>query len=226
MFLALLAVTAAPVSAQARARSSAERPTVPASLAAAVRASIADRWSVDSARVRLEWGSVPGAATLSAGMPFRLLGKGTDGWFVTLFEPAAGSPVAIRVRAGVFDSVSVATRTLAGGVELTTADMRREARILWGSPATDTLAPAEGWLTRRPLAAGDVFGPATATPPQVVRAGDAVRLEWSRGGVIVALDGIALGSGALGQIVRVRIAERGGQRSGRVSGPNAVRLDS
>lgn len=212
-----LVLAATPVSAQA---------TVPAPLAAAVGGAIASRWSVDSSRIRLEWGSVPGAASLSAGMPFHLLGKGDDGWFVALFEPVAGSPVAIRVRAGALDSVSVATRALGSDVELAASDLRRDARVRWGSPATNGATPAEGWRTRRPLAAGEAFTAATAAPPQVVRAGDAVRLEWSRGGVLVALDGIALGSAALGQIVRVRIAERGGQRSGRVTGPNAVRLDS
>jgi flagella basal body P-ring formation protein FlgA len=224
--IAVMALTAAGASAQAASKPSAARASVPAPLAAAVGGAIAGRWAVDSMRVRLEWGSVPGAAVLSAATPFHLVGKGDDGWFVALFGPAAGSPVAIRVHAGVLDSVSVAARALGTGVELVATDLRRDARVRWGVPAAAALAPAEGRVTRRPLAEGDAISDANATPPQVVRSGDAVRLEWRRGGVIVALDGVALGSAAMGQTVRVRIAERGGQRSGRVTGPNAVRLDS
>lgn len=223
---AVLALTAAGASAQAAARPPATHASVPAPLAAAVGGAIADRWAVDSVRVRLEWGSVPGAAALSAATPFQLVGKGDDGWFVALFGPAAGSPVAIRLHAGVLDSVSVAARALGTGVELAATDLRRDARVRWGAPTAPAAASLEGWVTRRPLAKGDAISEANAAPPQVVHSGDAVRLEWRRGGVIVALDGVALGSAAMGQTVRVRIAERGGQRSGRVTGPNAVRLDS
>lgn len=219
--LALLMAAARPLPAQAPAGAG-----VPGSLARAVAGAVAAQWSADSTRVRLEWGPVPSAAALGPATPFRLMGKGTDGWFVAVFEPAAGSPAAVRVRAGVLDTVPVAARALGSGVTLAATDIRRDARVQWGAPADSAITPGEGWLTRRPLAAGDVLSATTVTPPQLVRAGEAVRLEWHRGGVAIGLDGVALGPGALGQTVRVRLAERGGQRSGRVVGPNAVRLDS
>ena len=199
---------------------------VPPALAGVVTAGFAKEWSTDSAAIRLEWGAVPGAAVLGPATPFRLMGKGTDGWYVAVFEPRLASPVAVRVRAGRLDTVTVAARPLAVSAVLTAADLRREARIAWGMPAPGGNEPGEGWVTRRPLVAGEAVTAANAVPPQLVKAGEAVQLEWQRGGVVVGLGGVALGSGALGETVRVRLAERGGQRTGRIVGPNAVRLDS
>jgi flagella basal body P-ring formation protein FlgA len=166
---------------------------VPAPLAAAVRASLAAQWAADSASVRLDWGAVPTAAALTPATPFSVLGRGTDGWYVALFRPPAGSPVAVKLRAGTMDTLTVAARPLTANTT---------------------------------LAAGEPLTASTALPPQMVKAGDAVHLEWRRSGIVVGLEGVALGSGALGQTVRVRLPERGGQRSGRVVGPDAVRLDS
>jgi flagella basal body P-ring formation protein FlgA len=199
---------------------------MPAGLDAAVAAGLAAEWSVDPAAVRLEWGAVPAAAVLGPATPFRLMGKGTDGWYVAVFEPRLSSPVAVRVRAGRHDPVTVAARPVGIYVVLAAADLRREARTAWGMPAPGGARPGEGWVTRRPLAAGEAVTAATAVPPQLVKAGDAVQLEWQRGGVMVGLGGVALGSGALGETVRVRLAQRGGQRTGRIVGPNAVRLES
>jgi flagella basal body P-ring formation protein FlgA len=199
---------------------------VPAPLASAVATALAAQWSANSSEVRLEWGGVPGAAALTPTTPFRVLGRGTDGWYVALFQPSGGSPVALRVRAGTLDTLTVAARRLPANATLAAEDIRREARLRWGPPAAATAVPGEGWVTRRPLAPGDPLTEATVLPPQMVKAGDAVHLEWRRAGIVVALEGVALGSGALGQTVRVRLAERGGQRSGRVVGPGAVRIDS
>ncbi len=217
----LLLLLASPCAAQAH-RPEAQ---VPGRLAAAVAGAAARQWVVDSARVRLEWGVVPTAAALSDSTPFSLSGKGADGWMIAVFTPATGSPAAVRVRVGLLDSVTVAVRSIARGATLAAGDSRRDERVRWGVPAPE-LVPGEGWVTRRPLAAGDEITPSSATAPQVIKSGDQVRVEWRRGAVTVALDGVAMGSGALGESVSVRLAERGGQRRGKVMGPGSVRLES
>jgi flagella basal body P-ring formation protein FlgA len=224
--LTLASLLASGAAAAQTADRQAAGPPVPPAVAAAVLDGIAREWSADPAGIRLEWGAVPAAAVLGPTTPFRLMGKGTDGWYVAVFEPRLASPVAVRLRAGRVDTITVAARPLGINLVLASEDLRRDVRLAWGNPAADGAQPGEGWVTRRPLAAGDPITAANAMPPQLVKAGDAVQLEWQRGGVMVGLGGIALGSGALGETVRVRLAERGGQRSGRIVGPNAVRLES
>jgi flagella basal body P-ring formation protein FlgA len=180
---------------------------------------------VDSSAIRLEWGAIPAAAALSDSTVFSLMGKGGDGWLVALFEPAGKSPVAVRVRAGVLDSVLVAARPLVSGSTLAVSDIKAEMKVRWGVPVSGA-RPGEGWVLRRSLAAGQELTLPSVSAPQVVRSGDPVRVEWQRGVVTVALDGIALASGSLGETVSVRLAERGGQRRGRVMGPGSVRLES
>jgi flagella basal body P-ring formation protein FlgA len=190
-----------------------------------VAGAVARQWSADSAAIQLEWGVIPTAAALSDSTPFSLSGKGGDGWLVALFAPVKKSPVAVRVRAGVLDSVAVAARPLASGTTLASGDFSREIRLRWGVPVAEA-GPADGWVLRRSLAVGQELTPNTVMPPQVVRSGDEVRVEWQRGTVTVALEGVALASGALGETVSVRLAQRGGQRRGRVTGPGTVRLES
>ncbi|HYC30817.1 MAG TPA: flagellar basal body P-ring formation chaperone FlgA [Gemmatimonadales bacterium] len=199
---------------------------VPAAVSVAVAFEIAGRWGVEADGVRLEWGAVPAAAAVRDSTPFRLVGKGMDGSFVVVFEPAGASPAAVRVRAGVADSAVRATRALARGTVLAAEDLRTEPSVQWGPPREGGDMPAAGWTTLRPLASGDLVTSANAAMPQIVKAGDPVRVEWRRGGVLVALDGVALNPAGVGQPVRVRLGGRGGQRSGQASGPGLVSLDS
>lgn len=217
----LLALSAAPCSAQAA------RPAVPVPplLAAAVAGAVARQWAADSAAVALEWGAVPTAAVLSDSTPFTLSGKGGDGWLIALFTPVRKSPVAVRVRGGIRASVAVAARSLPSGTTLGTGDVTHETRVQWGIP-TIAMPPSDGWVMRRSLAAGQELTASSVAPPPVVRSGDQVRVEWQQGAVTVGLDGVALAAGALGEAISVRLAQRGGQRRGRVTGPGSVRLES
>ena len=109
--------------------------------------------------IRLEWGSIPSGTVASDSTPFRLTGKGTDGWLVALFQPAGKSRRRGAGARGVLDSVHVAARPLARGATLTAGDLRPATAVRWGTP-TATVLPAEGWVTRRALAAGDELTPA------------------------------------------------------------------
>lgn len=217
----LLLLVATPGMAQAG------RPAVavPPRLAEAVAGAAATQLAADSSAVRLEWGAIPSAASLSDSTPFSLSGKGTDGWLVALFTPVAKSPLAVRVRVGVLDSVPIAARPVTRGATLAPADVRREQRVRWGTSSA-AVSPEAGWVARRAFAAGDVITSSSVTAPQVVQSGDQVRVEWQRGTVTVALDGVALASGGMGETVSVRLAQRGGQRRGRITGPGSVRLES
>ena len=194
-------------------------------LAARVAARIADSWRVPVGQVRLLWGHSSGAGSPADETTFRVLGRGEDGWFVVVFDPAASAAVAVRVRAGVERPVMVASRSLPAGSRLTDGDLREEMRVHWGVPASDSvLAPAAGWEVRRLLAAGEVVAaPAVAAPP-LVFAGQPVRMEWQRGGVEVSVMGIALNSAHRGETVHARLEERPARLTGTVVAPGTAVL--
>jgi flagella basal body P-ring formation protein FlgA len=194
-------------------------------LAARVAARIADAWRVPVEQVRLSWGRSSGIASPTDETTFRVLGRGEDGWFVVVFDPAASAAMAVRVRAGIERPVMVASRSLPAGSRIGDGDLREEMRVRWGVPSTDSLAaPAPGWEVRRPLNAGEVVAaPAVAAPP-LVFAGQPVRMEWQRGGVEVSVMGIALNNARRGETVRARLEERPARLTGTVVAPGTAVL--
>jgi flagella basal body P-ring formation protein FlgA len=193
-------------------------------LAGRVAARIADAWRVPVEQVRLSWGR-GGAAARGGSGPVRRLGRGEDGWYVVVFDPAEPHAVAVRVRAGVERPVVVATRSLPAGATLADGDLREESRVHWGVPSPDpVLAPGVGWELRRPLRAGEVVTSPAATPPPLVLAGQPVRFEWHRGGVEVSVVGIALNNARRGETVRARLEERPARLTGTVTAAGTALL--
>lgn len=194
-------------------------------LAARVAARIASAWRVPVGQVRLLWGHSSCTGSPADETTFRVLGRGEDGWFVVVFDPAASAAVAVRVRAGVERPVMVASRSLPAGSRLADGDLREEMRVHWGVPASDSVpAPGSGWEVRRLLAAGEVVAaPAVAAPP-LVYAGQPVKMEWQRGGVEVSVMGIALNNARRGETVRARLEERPARLTGTVVAPGTAVL--
>ena len=196
------------------------------SLASRVAARIADAWRVPVEQLRLTWGRSSGTDSPSEDTTFRVLGRGEDGWFVVVFDPAAHEAMAVRVRAGIERPVMIASRSLPAGSRLAEGDLREEMRVHWGVPAADSvLAPGTGWEVRRPLVAGEVVAAPAVAPPPLVFAGQPVKLEWQRGGVEVSVMGIALNNARRGETVRARLEERPARLTGTVVAPGtAVRV--
>jgi flagella basal body P-ring formation protein FlgA len=194
-------------------------------LVARVASRIAETWKVPVGQVRLAWGRAAGPATFADDVPFRILGRGEDGWLVIVFDPAETGATAVRVRAGVERAVMVATRSLPTGAKLSDGDLREETRVHWGIPPTDSaVLPGVGWDVRRALAAGEVAEPPAVVAPPLVIAGQPVRLEWQRGGVQVSVVGIALNSARRGETVRARLEERPARLTGTVTAPGTAVL--
>jgi len=201
----------------------AEAPAVPAGITTRVAALLAERWSVPAGAVLVQWSAPPGGVTLAADVPFRLLG-GDDGWFAAVLEPPRRPPRAIRLRAGVAETVTVAARPLARGSRLREGDLALAARVRWGAPDSAQSRPSAGWLVRRAVAAGTTLEAPIVTPPPVVAAGAQVSVEWVSRAISVRFEGTALHDAALGEPVLVRPAGRAGAVRGTVTGPAAVRL--
>ena len=191
---------------------------------ASMGSSLAARWAVPASRVVLAWGSAARLPGAGPDVPFRLLGGDAAGWFAAVFEPEGHPAVAVRVRAGVVESVTVAARPLSRGARLTPPDIGRVVRTDWGAPRPDSVGPAEGWVVRRAVAAGTLLDAQLVAPPPAVSAGALVRVEWTQGNVTLGFDGTALHDAALGAHILVRPAGRSAAVRGTVVGPAAVRL--
>jgi flagella basal body P-ring formation protein FlgA len=197
----------------------------PRALVTRVAGRIADTWKVPIEQVRLAWGRPTSVPQIAEDAPFRILGRGEDGWFVIVFDPAEPHAAAVRVRAGVERSVRVATRSLPAGAALAEGDLREELRVHWGIPSPDsTVQPAAGWEVRRAIAEGEVVTPPAVVAPPIVLAGQPVKLEWERGGVQVSVIAIALNSARRGETVRARLEERPARLTGTVTAPGTATL--
>src|SRR5438132_12859438 len=91
---------------------------VPPATRSMVTERIAEGWRVNPEALRLEWGRVEGSIPVGDSVQVRLSGRGTSGWFVAVFIPPIGDPVAVRVRAGLDDTVAIAARPLLSGARL------------------------------------------------------------------------------------------------------------
>lgn len=205
-------------------------PHVPRPLARRVAERFASDWGRPSSTIRLAWGRATARETLAAGVEFRVLGRGTGGWFAVVFEPDGARARAMQVRAGVVETTTVAARSLPAGATLASGDIREERTVRWGAP-TETRArfveaARPGWHTRRPVAVGDVLAWPAVTPPPMVVAGQPLKLEWVRDGVRVELTGVALNDARQGETVRARVPERPARLLARVIAPGVAELPS
>lgn len=185
---------------------------------------IAQEWSVPPESLHLQW-SDPAGASASPHADIRLIGRGTDGWFTIAVDPTGPDAAALRVRAGVDDTVLVAAKPLNLGARIREGDLRKELRLRWGPPrARDEETPGIGWEIRRPLAAGDVVAWPVAIAPSVITTGQMVRMEWARGLVRISVEGAALNTARIGETVRVRVAGRRDAISGQATAPGTAIL--
>ena len=199
---------------------------VPDSAAACVSTWLARQWSVSERAVRLEWGRLSGALPGGAA-PFRVTGRGVAGWLVVVFDPSGRDAVAVRLRAGVEDSVLVAARPLVAGTLLDPADVRLEPRVHWGPPAPPSESrPGPGWEVRRALATGEALERPAVAPPTLVVAGEPVRLVWAGGAVQVSVVGIALNRASQGELVRARVEGRSDRLVGTATATGTVVISS
>jgi flagella basal body P-ring formation protein FlgA len=199
---------------------------VPDSVAARVSTWLAREWSVPERAVRLEWGRLS-LALPGRPLPFRVTGRGVAGWYVVVFDPSSPGAVAVRLRAGVEDSVLVAARPLATGALLSAADLKSEPRVCWGPPAPPSESrPGPGWEVRRALATGEVLARPAVTPPMLVVAGEPVRLVWTEGAVQVSVVGIALNRARQGELVRARVEGRSDRLVGTATATGTVVISS
>ncbi len=203
-----------------------ERPAVASHDARAWDAAraFAERWSVPAGDVRIEW-STADAPHLDPADEVQIRGDGSGGRYVIEIRQADGAVQRTWIRAGV--AVPVARARIDGprGVKLDSTHVEMVDGVAWGGPAYAQEQTVIGWVTRRPIAAGDeLIAPAVA-PPNVVTAGADVRVIVNDGPVRLMVGGRALGTAAAGEQVRVRLTT-GRRMTGIAEAEGLVVVDS
>jgi flagella basal body P-ring formation protein FlgA len=187
-----------------------------------VRSELARRWNVDAGQLVLDWGLVRESWVPGREAHIELNGTGRGGYWIVGVEDGDNS-LAIRLRAGTQAAERVAARDLPRGHTLSPADWTLVTQPVWGAPRAASAAVEEGWTVRRPIRAGEVLGSPQVGPPDAVRSGSPVTVEYVRGPVVLTLPGTALGTVPVGGAVNVR-TETGERLRGEAVAPGRVRV--
>jgi flagella basal body P-ring formation protein FlgA len=125
---------------------------------------------------------------------------------------------------GVERTVPVASRALARGATITKADFLVISTTV--RSALRTAAAAEsGWVTRRPVAAGEPLVEPAVGPPSLVASGQPVTFVSGTSDVRISIRGTAASPGALGDLEWVRV-DAGRRLRGVVTAPGTVHADT
>lgn len=163
-------------------------------------ASLADARAVAAQGARHLYGATPAQATSTSAMTPAL--------------PASPS----TSRAG---RTPVAAHEIARGTVLAAADIAWSDSVQARAGARDSVEA--GWVARRSFRTGEVLEAPGVSPPDLVSSGDVVNVIYTAPGIALTLHGTAVGSGAKGDEVYVRLDNRRRLR-GVVAAANTVRV--
>ena len=163
-------------------------------------ASLADARAAAAQGARHLYGATPAQATSSSAM--------------TPASPASPS----TSRAG---RTPVAAHDIARGTVLAAADIAWSDSVQARAGARDSVVA--GWVARRTFRTGEVLEAPGVSPPDLVSSGDVVNVIYTAPGIALTLRGTAVGSGAKGDEVYVRLDNRRRLR-GVVAAANTVRV--
>ena len=147
---------------------------------------------------------------------------------IAFAAPSAGAQTPIvrppGVSLGVERTVPVAARALPRGATISPADYQIISTVV--RPALRLAAAGDsGWVTRRPVAAGEPLIEPAVGPPALVTSGQAVTFVAEQAGIRLAIRGTAATGGALGDHVWVRM-DSGRRLRGIITAPATVRADT
>jgi flagella basal body P-ring formation protein FlgA len=131
----------------------------------------------------------------------------------------------------------VAARAIPRGAVLTALDIAYASNARPDHPLPHSVAVLDsiprpaidddslvGWTTRRMIKAGEVLRAPAIIPPQLVKAGELVELQWHDGSILITAKGHATRSASAGERVSVRLASQQSVE-GSVVGAGRVRID-
>jgi flagella basal body P-ring formation protein FlgA len=139
----------------------------------------------------------------------------------------AGWSIYVRARLEHFRHVAVSNRDIARGERLAIGDIRLERRSTTGLGATviSELEPIVGMLAKRSLRANSIIRRSGLIQPRAVHKGDQVAIRAIDGAIAVVSSGVALGSGRIGEQIRIQNSRSDRIIKARVTGPGEVQVN-
>ena len=160
---------------------------------------IALEWERAPEQIRVELeGSIPEGADSLTMVP-----GSRDRWIVSVWIE---TEVTRRfARAGVVESVPVASRDLPRGTEVAEEDVTFADVVVWGAPRGPAADPV-GLVAERLVSAGEPLVHPSVRPPLLVSGGDEVEALFEQPGVVMRVRAEALASAREGDRIFVRLA--------------------
>lgn len=154
-----------------------------------------------------------------------------DTAFLAALLYAVNPAKAQQTTQAVAHRIAVASHDLPRGAVLSAADISwtddtaaiASGRTFTRSKTGKVSAVAPGWVTRRPIRAGEPLAEPGVSRPDLVTSGDAVDVVYHDEGITIKLRGTAIGSGAQGDEVYVKLDNRRRLR-GVVETANTIRI--
>lgn len=135
--------------------------------------------------------------------------------------PATSTSASLSAPTARAGRTPVAAREIARGTVLAAADITWSDSVQTRAGGRDSVQA--GWVARRSFRTGEVLEAPGVSPPDLVSSGDVVNVIYTAPGVAITLRGTAVGSGAKGDEVYVRLDNRRRLR-GVVAAANTVRV--
>jgi len=169
----------------------------------------------------------PGEYKLSVELPPDALQPGPRTLHVRLVrgdERLADVSISARVR--VFRTVVVAARRIETNDVVEARDLRRERREITGTSGDGLTDPARilGQRARQPVAQGKTLDERLFEPAPVIRKGDRVLVNVTRGSLTIRAEAQALSDAPNGQNVRLKLIDNNAEVLARASGPGQADL--
>lgn len=175
---------------------------VPPNIELALRSRLATEWGVEPSKLVLDYGRLPDSMTNVSMADLRYSNRG--GRLLITLESQDGKRTTSTGRAGVLVRVPVANRLMRPGDTLDPGAFRWEEETAWGPPVARSDTATSGYLVRGRIVAGQRITSTLAIRPPAIRAGSGITLQWSNASILVEMDGLALGTGYIGDTIPVR----------------------
>lgn len=137
-------------------------------------------------------------------------------------------PWTIHVPASVktFASVVVAASSIPMGSQLTAQQVTLEEQdvSLLHRGYFQEIQAVSGFVTKRPIPAGQVLTPQVIDPAKLVSKGENVAIVAEGAGITIRAYGVSLMDGAMGQLIQVRNTKSNKVVEGRITAPGQIRV--
>ena len=146
-------------------------------------------------------------------------------------NPAKAQQATVGRSSAVAHRIAVAAHDLPRGTVLSAADISwtddsaavASGRMFTRSTTGKVSAVTPGWVTRRLIRAGEPLDEPGVSRPDLVTTGDPVDVVYRDEGIMIKLHGVAVGSGAQGDEVYVKLDTRRRLR-GVIESANTIRI--